>query len=208
MESAYLYILGAVGAGVVLGLLVPIKPLGMLVGGTIGVLLLGVLIAGVLGWMNGIWFFGLALMAATLYGSLTFGGAALSSSLRQRLHRRQARGGKGDGAVEKIDIPMDSEMPGFYQRGKNLASVAFWLLLLAVSAAFILGHRLPASVGNGLALALPFLSISAAIALLAWCWFYVKAKGRSGWWILLVPLLNIVGIWVLVLLRNDAPDER
>jgi uncharacterized membrane protein HdeD (DUF308 family) len=32
-------------------------------------------------------------------------------------------------------------------------------------------------------------------------WFYIKAKGRSGWWILLL-LLNLVGIVILALLKR------
>ena len=99
-------------------------------------------------------------------------------------------------------------MTGTYERGKRFAAIAFCLLLLVVSAAFIWGHLLPAPVGNVLARILPLLSISAVIALLALCWFYVKAKGRSGWWVLLVPGLNIFGILVLVLLPNKVQGLR
>ena len=98
-------------------------------------------------------------------------------------------------------------MTGPYQKGMNLAALAFGLLLLAVSAAVMWGHLLPASVGNGLALALPFLSFLAVLAFLALCWFYVKAKGHSGWWVLLVPCLNVVGILVLVLLPSRRSAE-
>jgi hypothetical protein len=93
-----------------------------------------------------------------------------------------------------------------YERGRNLSAFAFCMLLPVVSSAFIWGHLLPAAVGNGVALALPVLSTSAAIALLALCWFYVKTKGRSGWWVLLVPCLNIFGILVLVLLRSESQE--
>ncbi len=109
-------------------------------------------------------------------------------------------------AGSEMSVPVETEVTGTYERGKNVAALAFCLLLLVVSAAFIWGHLLPASVANGLALALPFLSMSAGVALLAVCWFYVKGKGRSGWWVILVPLLNIIGILVLVLLRNEARD--
>jgi len=54
-----------------------------------------------------------------------------------------------------------------YERGRNLSAFAFCMLLPVVSSAFIWGHLLPAAVGNGVALALPVLSTSAAIALLA-----------------------------------------
>ncbi|ARV19915.1 hypothetical protein AEP_02990 [Curvibacter sp. AEP1-3] len=95
-------------------------------------------------------------------------------------------------------------MADTYEKGRNLSALAFYMLLLVVSSAFIWGHLLPAAVGSGVALALPVLSTLTAIALLALCWFYVKTKGRSGWWVLLVPCLNIFGILVLVLLRSES----
>jgi hypothetical protein len=93
-----------------------------------------------------------------------------------------------------------------YERGRNLSALAFCILLLVVSSAVIWGHLLPDAVGNGVALALPVLSTLTAIALLAFCWFYVKTKGRSGWWVLLLPCLNIFGILVLILLRSESQE--
>jgi hypothetical protein len=89
MDTAYLYILAAAGAGVVLGLLLSLKVLGILLGGIAGALLIGFLGAAVFHWGNGTWYFGLALMVVPLYGGAVFGGAALSSELAKALRRRR-----------------------------------------------------------------------------------------------------------------------
>lgn len=99
MDTAYLYILAAAAIGAVLGLLIPVKVLGVLVGGALGALLVGLVAAGVFGWDNGTWFFGLALMVAPLYGGAVFGGAVLSNDLAQSRRRRRARDQSSDDAV-------------------------------------------------------------------------------------------------------------
>ena len=38
-------------------------------------------------------------------------------------------------------------------------------------------------------------------------WYYIKAKGRSQWWMFALAL-NIFGLIVIVLLRDRAPELR
>ncbi len=87
------------------------------------------------------------------------------------------------------------------------AATVFGLLLAGVCSVFIYGHHLPPKLGNAVAAALPMLMLMLVTALLVSCWLYVKAKGRSGWWVLLVPTLNIFGIAWLVLLSDLTRDE-
>tara|TARA_B110001454_G_scaffold54307_1_gene53189 strand:+ start:161 stop:442 length:282 start_codon:yes stop_codon:yes gene_type:complete len=87
------------------------------------------------------------------------------------------------------------------------AATVFGLLLAGVCSVFIYGHHLPPKLGNAVAAALPMLILMLVTALLVSCWLYAKAKGRSGWWVLLVPTLNIFGIAWLVLLSDLTRDE-
>lgn len=87
------------------------------------------------------------------------------------------------------------------------AATVFGLLLAGVCSVFIYGHHLPPKLGNAVAAALPMLILMLVTALLVSCWLYAKAKGRSGWWVLVVPTLNIFGIAWLVLLSDLTRDE-
>jgi hypothetical protein len=47
-------------------------------------------------------------------------------------------------------------------------------------------------------------------ALYVTCWYYIKAKGRSGWWLLAPAFLNMIGLVLLLCLqdRGDRVQER
>jgi hypothetical protein len=99
MDTAYLYMPAAGCLGVILGLVVPIKPLGILLGVVVGALLVGFIGASIWGSQNSVWFFRVALMVAPLYGALLFGGAFLSSSVAHAFHSRSAGGRRSDDAA-------------------------------------------------------------------------------------------------------------
>ncbi len=57
---------------------------------------------------------------------------------------------------------------------------------------------------SGLAnVVVPLFSLVAGIAFICACWFHIKAKGRSAWWILVLAL-NLLGIVMLALLKDHA----
>lgn len=56
-------------------------------------------------------------------------------------------------------------------------------------------------------LLLSLLSLVAGVAFTSACWFHIKAKGRSGWWISAL-VLNLFGLLILILLKDHAPSEE
>jgi len=91
---------------------------------------------------------------------------------------------------------------------KKKTSVAGTVCLVAIIGAAVLAILIdPKQPGLG-SIAVPLLSLIAGIAFIYACWCHIKAKGRSGWWIL-VLVLNILGIVILALLKDRAnADEK
>lgn len=90
-----------------------------------------------------------------------------------------------------------------YKRKSSIAAYAcLALILLSIVAGFFgLQPKTQAAQLFG-----AILGCLVGIAFLCSAWFYVKAKGRSAWW-LLVLFLNLVGIVILALLKDRAPEE-
>lgn len=49
--------------------------------------------------------------------------------------------------------------------------------------------------------------LAASVSFLLGCWFLVKAKGRSGWWVLAPMLLQIIGLIVILGLQDRAKQS-
>lgn len=93
------------------------------------------------------------------------------------------------------------------QAYKKKTSVAGTVCLVAIIAAFILASIVDPKQSQVVSLVLPVLSLVAGIAFIAACWFHIKAKGRSGWWIL-VLVFNLLGLLILMLLKDRAPSSE
>jgi hypothetical protein len=93
-----------------------------------------------------------------------------------------------------------------YRRVRNRAAAVFIVLLAVLTATFLRGNLLSASIANPLAQFLPWLMLFTLAALLTSAWGYVRAKGRSGWWVLLLVFLNIFGILGLILLSDRSTE--
>ena len=78
MESAYIYLTTAFGAGAVAGILVPIRWIGAFLGAMLGLFLVGLMVSTVFA-SNLVWIFGIGLMALPIYCGVTFAGAVFSS---------------------------------------------------------------------------------------------------------------------------------
>ena len=91
-----------------------------------------------------------------------------------------------------------------YKRKSNWAAVAAaasFVTLLALANDAPCG----ACKGEGTMLALSIAAFCAS--LIAAFWFLIKAKARSGWWILLL-LLQFVGMVVIALLQDRAQGDQ
>ena len=58
------------------------------------------------------------------------------------------------------------------------------------------------------ALATSVMSVAAPVAAIAYVlglWFYIKAKGRSGWWILFT-FLHVIGLVVIACLKDKSRE--
>jgi hypothetical protein len=87
---------------------------------------------------------------------------------------------------------------------KNIAVGALAVVVTGLGAAVVLGQG--STTGNvygpgGAPTALPPII---GFALLVMFWAFAKAKGRSGWLGILLPFLSIVGLIILVLLKDKS----
>lgn len=95
---------------------------------------------------------------------------------------------------------------------KRMAIAGAIGLMSCVAAAAVASAANPRELGFGMKLA-PLLAMVGAVAFLLTIWSYVKAKGRSGWWMLAL-LLSFVGLGILAFLPDRgsagvvAPEEK
>jgi len=95
---------------------------------------------------------------------------------------------------------------------KRMAIGGVISLIACVAAGAVASAANPREPGLGMKLA-PLLAMAGAVSLLFTLWSYVKAKGRSGWWMLAL-LLSFVGLGILAFLPDRgsagevAPEER
>ena len=73
---------------------------------------------------------------------------------------------------------------------KSEMAVAIWLLIAVVAIVYVIviDDKQSASGSLWQQLIAPMLGVANGIAFPSACWFYVKSKDRSGWWILVLPL--------------------
>lgn len=90
-------------------------------------------------------------------------------------------------------------IPAYKKKTNSAGAVC---LVTMIGAAVWVTLSDPKQVGLG-SVAVPLLSLVAGIAFICACWFHIKAKGRSGWWIL-VLVFNLLGLVILALLRDRA----
>ena len=95
-----------------------------------------------------------------------------------------------------------------YKKKANTAAL-IWLISIPIGifvifiSAVIVNPQTQHSIDLGMAL----VGLFSGIAFVCSCWFYIKAKGRSGWWILML-VFSIVGLIVLALLKDRAKDDQ
>ncbi len=91
-----------------------------------------------------------------------------------------------------------------YRKKSNSAAAVVLATVVALLAFALFGdetQQAPQSVG--MQMVGPLIGITIGLAFAISCWYYIKAKGRSGWWIL-VMVFNIVGLIILALLKDHA----
>ena len=90
-----------------------------------------------------------------------------------------------------------------YQRKANLA-VLVWVgfTLLALVSAYAISDGTPSSTQNPIT---AVLLICGSVAFFSAFWFYLKAKGRSRWWMCLL-VFNLIGLLVIFLLKDRTKD--
>lgn len=90
-----------------------------------------------------------------------------------------------------------------YKRKSNIAAGVCLAGFVGTFASAYLGA---ASAPNPTtAVVLPVFLLVAGTSFIAACWYYIKAKARSGWWIL-VLLLQLIGLIVIAALKDYAKD--
>jgi hypothetical protein len=90
---------------------------------------------------------------------------------------------------------------------KKAGNIALGFTVICVAAIGILGSN--STNGNvwGPGGAPSILMYGTALSILAMFWSYAKAKGQSGWFGVLLPLLNIIGLFILLKLQDRHPTE-
>ncbi|MBC3882627.1 hypothetical protein H8K35_14640 [Undibacterium sp. LX40W] len=91
-----------------------------------------------------------------------------------------------------------------HQKFKNLANISIVVSVACFGLATIIKPE-----GDKYFETSPAAEAIMCLAVAAWIfafWCYAKAKGRSGWLGILLPMLNIVGLIILLLLK-DRSDE-
>src|SRR5438552_10797674 len=93
------------------------------------------------------------------------------------------------------------------QAYKKKTSVAGTVCVVAIILAVIIASIFDPKQSQLVSLVLPLLSLIAGVAFIAVCWFHIKARGRSGWWIL-VLVFNLLGLLILMLLKDRATGSE
>ena len=86
---------------------------------------------------------------------------------------------------------------------KKKTGAAGTVCLVAIIAAVVVASAIDPKQPGIANVVVPLLSLVAGVAFICACWFHIKAKGRSGWWILVLAL-NLLGIVILALLKDHA----
>src|SRR5882762_4041727 len=97
-----------------------------------------------------------------------------------------------------------ASMIASYKQKANIAGAIFMVALVGL---FVLGRVLAwtghvLSMGDIDALVTPF-GIAMAVVFFYGLWAYLKAKGRSGWWLLMLSF-QVIGVIVILLLKDHA----
>src|SRR5712692_3388455 len=90
---------------------------------------------------------------------------------------------------------------------KKKTSIAGIVCVLAVIAVLVLASLIDPKQSAFLSISGPLLSLTAGIAFIYAAWCHIKAKWRSGWWIL-VLVFNLLGIVILALLKDRSNVEE
>lgn len=90
---------------------------------------------------------------------------------------------------------------------KNAGNIALGASAVCFGAIVMLGKS--STTGNvwGPGGAPPILMYATAFAILITFWAYAKAKGHSGWLGIVLPFLNIIGLVVLLKLKDKHPES-
>jgi len=93
------------------------------------------------------------------------------------------------------------------QAYKKKTGTAGAVCLVAIIAAVVITSAVDPKQAGLANVVVPLLSLVAGIAFVLACWFHIKAKGRSGWWMLVLPL-NLLGLVILALLKYRATGDE
>ena len=93
-----------------------------------------------------------------------------------------------------------------YKKKTTISGVVF--LTACIATALVARAANPRDPGLAMKVA-PVLAGVSVLALVSTIWFYIKGKGRSGWWILLLPVY-FVSLPIIAFLpdRGTAGDEK
>ena len=75
-------------------------------------------------------------------------------------------------------------------------------MLLALASVWLLGTQ----PGDAKSAIPPLFSLASGISFLVALYFYLKAKGRSGWWMLLM-IFSLIGLLVIFFLKDLKKSE-
>lgn len=93
----------------------------------------------------------------------------------------------------------------YEKKSKSAGAVFLVAYTGAIVCNALVDPKLLAIESVALQLVAPILIFIGSMAFFYSCWLHIKARGRSGWWILML-LLSILGLIVLALLKDHAAD--
>jgi glycerol uptake facilitator-like aquaporin len=103
------------------------------------------------------------------------------------------------GAMSRIFNETLISMIASYKKQSNQMASAFAVILVLIVVLVVLQGR-QTNVSKLLALA-------GGVCFFWSCWALIKAKGRTGWWLLAPIFLNWVGAFIIFCMKDLAPDD-
>lgn len=94
-------------------------------------------------------------------------------------------------------------IPEYKKKSNTAAAVCLGVLAVAVVLALVNDGSAFSNESGLLHVVLVFANLIFVVSFFVALWFYIRAKGQSGWWILML-VFNLIGLLVIALLRDEA----
>ena len=91
-----------------------------------------------------------------------------------------------------------------HRKSKKAAQVFLAAFLTIVIWAVVVGNQTQGLIAE---IVIPSVAVAAGVSFIVAVWFHILVKGRSAWW-LLAMAFNLLGLLILLALRDVAKPDR